>query len=94
MDHLKNILLGMGEVLTAFGTAPEYKYPKIGDRSADKQRMRRDLAIVGNDMRTAATRVTREAHVKVEDSAAKRQGSTTHRVGSRNRLAAPADWAT
>ena len=82
MDHLKNILLGVGEVLTAFGTAPAYKYPKTGDRSVDNQALRKNITTVAGDMRIAATRVVRGAHVEVKDGTTQRQGPTRNCVGS------------
>lgn len=72
MDHLKNFLLGIGDVLTAFGTAPNYKYPGMGDRAIDNQKMRRDMAAVSADMNIAAARVVRGTNVKIEDSATER----------------------
>ena len=56
MEHLRNILVGVGEVLSVFGTAPQYKVPKMGDRRVDAQRIGSDWRKVGAYMAKALER--------------------------------------
>lgn len=56
MEHLKNILAGVGDVLMAFGTAPAYRYPQAGERSIDARRIQGDVAAVGGRLRNRADR--------------------------------------
>jgi len=56
MQHLKNILFGVGDVLAAFGTAPSYRYPQPGDRRKDAAKISGDWRTVGQDMRKSIKR--------------------------------------
>ncbi len=56
MEHLKNILTGVGNVLAAFGTAPSYRYPEVGDRLRDAQQISGDWVRVGTAMNTTLTK--------------------------------------
>lgn len=49
MNHLLNILSGVGQVMNAFG-APvrSYHYPKVGDRAMDTRHIRGDVRVVGS----------------------------------------------
>lgn len=47
MHHLLNILAGVGQALGALGTAPQYRYPELGDRQKDMQHIVGDMAVVG-----------------------------------------------
>ncbi|WP_143694857.1 hypothetical protein [Variovorax sp. JS1663] len=60
MEHLKNFLMGVGDVLSAFGTAPQYRYPKPGDRRLDAERIAGDWRLVGKDMEKTIEREKRE----------------------------------
>lgn len=70
MEHLKNILVGMGEALLAFGTAPGYHYPKIGDRAKDARKLHRDFITVGSYMRAPTNKALREADGKAKNGPA------------------------
>jgi hypothetical protein len=60
MEHLRNLIIGVGDVLSAFGTAPKYRYPSPGDRTADMRNIAGDIKRVGFDMKKAATKALRE----------------------------------
>jgi hypothetical protein len=71
MEHLRNLIIGVGDVLSAFGTAPEYRYPSPGDRIADTRNIVGDIKRVGVDMKKAATKALREdQRGKVDDGTA------------------------
>jgi hypothetical protein len=72
MEHLKNFLIGVGDVLTAFGTAPSYRYPQPGDRLKDAQRIGGDWKTVGKDMKKTIDREKRERHGAINHGAAQR----------------------
>ncbi|OAK66916.1 hypothetical protein A3K87_05060 [Variovorax paradoxus] len=65
MQHLINILAGVGDVLAAFGTAPSYQYPKVGDRSRDVKKIGGDWQTVGRDMKKALDKEQRDKDGKV-----------------------------
>lgn len=54
MKHLLNMLAGMGSALNAFGTAPGYQLPRIGDQS-------RDFAMIGADLRCVTAGVEKKS---------------------------------
>ncbi|MFM2056064.1 MAG: hypothetical protein RLY71_449 [Pseudomonadota bacterium] len=56
MQHLLNLLAGLGESLGALGSAPQYRYPRLGDRRADLDHLRSDMGRVGQDLRNTAKR--------------------------------------
>jgi hypothetical protein len=93
MEHLKNWLLGVGEVLTAFGTAPEYQYPKAGEMTEDKKKLRQDLVVVGEGMSVAVIKTAREANVQINHRPSKRKGSASDNVSARDRFSNPANRA-
>lgn len=51
MQHLLNILEGVGQALNALGTSPQYRYPEVGDRVRDQHRIAGDMMIVGRRLR-------------------------------------------
>lgn len=72
MKHLLNVLAGVGSAMNAFGTLPQYDVPKRGDSA-------RDLALVGGDMRKAASRLEKQAGRTISSS----HGPTDNRSGKK-----------
>jgi hypothetical protein len=66
MDHFRNFLSGVGQVLAAFGAAPAYRYPTAGDHA-------RDLELIGGDMGAVGRDMTRPALVSAFVIGAKRR---------------------
>lgn len=62
MNHLKNILTGLGAVMNPFGTVPEYHRPARGDRARDMQSIAKDMRTVGRDMRGVIAKVPKGEH--------------------------------
>ena len=60
MKHLVNLLVGIGSVLSAFGTAPMYHKPASADRAKDLRNIRGDLGAAG----TSLTKATKKAERK------------------------------
>jgi hypothetical protein len=74
MNHLKNILVGLGSVMNPFGTYPDYKIPQRGDTHKDLSSIAGDFKNVGNDLRGSTTKASRGEYGKsVNDSAIARQ---------------------
>ncbi len=46
MNHLINILTGLGSALGGFGVGRPYSVPKRGDRAKDTRNLARDVRIV------------------------------------------------
>ncbi len=51
MQHLLNILEGVGQALNALGASPPYRYPEVGDRMRDQHRIAGDMIVVGRRLR-------------------------------------------
>jgi hypothetical protein len=83
MEHLKNLLIGVGNVLTAFGTTPQYRYPQIGDRVADMRNVRTDGLKVAKRLGLKTAQALKETHGKVDNRAIARQGQASDGVGTR-----------
>lgn len=64
-----NFLAGLGSSLGALGTAPKYKYPKLGDRKKDAANMRGDFRVVSRDLNKTTRAELQEGHGEVNDSA-------------------------
>jgi hypothetical protein len=64
MNHLRHFLLGIGQALTAFGSAPQYRYPSAGDRARDLEMLGADMRAVGRDMKKPASTALNQAHGK------------------------------
>lgn len=70
MEHLMNILLGFGQTLGAFGTAPQYQYPEMGDRQQDMREIAGDMETVGRRLRNQANKELKQAkHVQIDHCA-------------------------
>lgn len=72
MDHLRNFLSGVGQVLAAFGSAPAYRYPTAGDRARDLDLIGGDMGAVGRDMKKQASRAISSTHGKNNNRANQR----------------------
>ena len=71
MNHLLNILASVGQAMNAFGSAPQYRYPKIGDRRKDSQKIAGDFSSVGRRLKKhTEDELNLHTHVKVHHSAA------------------------
>ena len=64
MNHLRNFLIGMGQALNPFGSAPSYRYPSAGDRARDLAMLGADMRAIGKDMRKPASSALNRAHGK------------------------------
>ncbi|WP_137895009.1 hypothetical protein [Ramlibacter sp. 2FC] len=71
MNHLLNILAGVGQVINALGSAPQYRYPQVGDRRMDAKNIAGGFVTVGRDLKKKADKeLTRHSHGKIDHSAA------------------------
>jgi hypothetical protein len=74
MNHLKNILVGLGSVMNPFGAYPDYKVPERGDTQKDVYAIAGDFKAVGKDLRGSTTKASRDGHGEsVNNSAVERQ---------------------
>ena len=65
MNHFLNVLAGFGSAINPFGTAPEYKLPKIGDRSVDAERIASDFKVVGKRLEKKTTTALSENYESI-----------------------------
>lgn len=72
MNHILNVIAGFGSAINAFGTAPKYCRPAVGDRSKDMQKIAADFKVVGRRM-----------DKKIKTVSVENYGSINHRSGSR-----------
>jgi hypothetical protein len=82
VEHLKNILAGVGDVLLAFGTAPQYRYPTVGERAKDVDQLNGDFSVVGKRLKGKAERALREAHGKADNRETAAEGLSSHRLAA------------
>jgi hypothetical protein len=54
MKHLRRVLLGIGQALTAFGSAPPYRYHNASDQTRDFAALDADMRVVCKDMQKSA----------------------------------------
>ena len=76
MQHLLNLLAGLGESLGALGSAPQYSYPQRGDRRADAAAIRGDFRQVGDDLDKTARRALNDHH---KNDSGRSHGKVHHR---------------
>lgn len=60
MKHLVNLLVGIGSVLSAFGTAPMYHKPASADRAKDLRNIRSDFRSAGTSLTKATNKAERK----------------------------------
>ncbi len=56
MKHIVNLLLGVGSVLGALGSAPVYHSPVSADRARDLRHIRGDVRLATKSLRKATTK--------------------------------------
>lgn len=64
MDHLRNILDGIAAAMNPFGTAPLYRYPKLGERQMDLRKVGGDFAPVISRLHNNSIKAIEQVHGK------------------------------
>lgn len=59
MNHLKEILLGIGSAMNAFGTHPNYQRPERGEIGRDLAAISGDMRVVGEDLRRTSEKTAK-----------------------------------